>query len=98
VGNEVRRMVELAKDGEYLTSQNLSPALLAAPPRRTRAANGFVLEGATLKDKVEFLEKHVVADALRRHRWNQSRAAHELGLSRVGLANKIRRYQIDHAS
>ena len=93
--NEVRRMVALAKDGEYLTTQNLSPNLLAAQPRAR--AVGFVPEGATLKDKVESLEKHFVGEALLRHRWNQSRAADELGLSRVGLANKIKRYGLDEA-
>jgi len=49
----------------------------------------------TLKDKVESLEKHLVGEVLVRHRWNQSRAASELGLSRVGLANKIKRYDLD---
>lgn len=93
--NEIRRMVALAKDGEYLTTQNLSPALLAVTPRRPSALNGFVPDGSTLKDKVESLEKHLVGDVLTRHRWNQSRAASELGLSRVGLANKIKRYNLD---
>jgi two-component system response regulator HupR/HoxA len=95
--NEVRRMVELAKDGEYLTTENMSPSLLATPSRRARASKGFVPTGATLRDKVESLEKHLVDEVLKRHRWNQSRAAGELGLSRVGLANKIKRYKIDHA-
>ena len=93
--NEIRRMVALAKDGEYLTTQNLSPAVLAAPPRKPQGSGGFVPEGATLKDKVESLEKHLVGEVLLRHRWNQSRAASELGLSRVGLANKIKRYDLD---
>jgi two-component system, NtrC family, response regulator HupR/HoxA len=96
--NEIRRMVALAKDGEYLTTQNMSPSLLAAPPRKVAPLNGFMPEGATLKDKVESLEKHVVGEVLLRHRWNQSRAANELGLSRVGLANKIKRYDLDGAS
>jgi two-component system response regulator HupR/HoxA len=96
--NEVRRMVALTKDGEYLTTQTMSPALLAAAPRKVAASNRFAPEGATLKDQVESLEKHIVAEALARHRWNQSRAADELGLSRVGLANKIRRYGLDKAS
>ncbi|WP_199698939.1 helix-turn-helix domain-containing protein [Oleomonas cavernae] len=52
-------------------------------------------EGETLKDRVESLEKHVVRESLGRHRWNQKRAAEELGLSRVGLANKIKRYGLD---
>jgi two-component system response regulator HupR/HoxA len=96
--NEIRRMVSLTKDGEYLTTQTMSPALLAAAPRKLASHSRFAPEGVTLKDQVESLEKHVVADALARHRWNQSRAADELGLSRVGLANKIRRYGLDRAS
>jgi two-component system response regulator HupR/HoxA len=94
--NEIRRMVALAKDGEYLTTRNISPALLAAVPGRA-AGNGFKPAGATLKAKVESLEKQLVKEALARHRWNQSRAAHELGLSRVGLASKIRRYDLAEA-
>jgi two-component system response regulator HupR/HoxA len=89
--NEIRRMVALAKDGEYLTTDTLSPAILAAAPRAPRM-NGFMPEGVTLKEKVESLEKQLVGEVLSRHRWNQSRAASELGLSRVGLANKIKRY------
>jgi two-component system response regulator HupR/HoxA len=41
---------------------------------------------------VQHLEKHLVHATLERCHWNQSKAAGELGLSRVGLANKIRRY------
>jgi two-component system response regulator HupR/HoxA len=96
--NEIRRMVSLTKDGEYLTTQTMSPALLAAAPRRLPRHGRFAPEGATLKDQVESLEKYVVSEALARHRWNQSRAADELGLSRVGLANKIRRYGLDRAA
>jgi len=74
----------------------MSPAILAAPPRpRSGPVNGYVAQGTTLKDKVENLEKHVLQEALVRHRWNQSRTANELGLSRVGLANKIKRYGLD---
>jgi two-component system response regulator HupR/HoxA len=43
------------------------------------------------------LEKQILNEALSRHRWNQSRAANELGLSRVGIANKIKRYGLDEA-
>lgn len=97
--NEIRRMVALAEDGEYLTTKYISPAILAASPRQhSSAANTYMPQGATLKDKVESLEKHILYEALVRHRWNQSRAANELGLSRVGLANKIKRYSLDESS
>ncbi|ACK52648.1 two component, sigma54 specific, transcriptional regulator, Fis family [Methylocella silvestris BL2] len=92
--NEIRRMVALARDGEYLTTRNMSPALLAAAPRERPGAGGFQPEGVTLKDQVESLEKQIVGRALARNHWNQSRAATELGLSRVGLANKIKRYNL----
>ncbi|HTV32714.1 MAG TPA: sigma-54 dependent transcriptional regulator, partial [Methylocella sp.] len=90
--NEVRRMVALAKDGEYLTRRHLSPTfakLRVSPP-----GLGFKAEGKTLKEMVESLEGQLVYQVLEKYRWNQSKAARELGLSRVGLANKIRRYAL----
>ncbi len=88
--DELRRLVVLTGDGEYITTQHMSPALLATArhpvPSFPWAGHG------TLKDQVESLEKHLVRETLDRCRWNQSKAASELGLSRVGLANKIRRY------
>ena len=96
--NEIRRMVALAKDGEYLTTRNMSPALLAAAPRAKAELAAFQTEGQTLKDQVESLEKQIVGRTLARHHWNQSRAASELGLSRVGLANKIKRYNLKESA
>jgi len=95
--NEIRRMVALAKDGEYVTTRNMSASLLAAAAARKRSdgLRGFVAEGATLKDQVENLEKQIVGRALLRNHWNQSRTAAELGLSRVGLSNKIKRYNLE---
>ncbi len=90
--NEVRRMVAVTGDGSYLTRRALSPELQQIEPPRARRSAIHELEGRTLKEKVENLEKRLVAEALERYRWNQSRAAGALGLSRVGLANKIRRY------
>jgi two-component system, NtrC family, response regulator HupR/HoxA len=94
--NEIRRMVALAKDGEYITTRNMSPSLLAAAAARncSNRSRSFVPEGATLKEQVESLEKQIVGRALLRNHWNQSRTAAELGLSRVGLANKIKRYNL----
>jgi two-component system, NtrC family, response regulator HupR/HoxA len=39
-----------------------------------------------------------VSEALLRHKWNHSRAAVELGISRVGSANKIKRYNLDRVT
>jgi two-component system response regulator HupR/HoxA len=48
----------------------------------------------TLKDRVELIEMRILRETLTRHRWNKSRAAAELGLSRVGLRAKLDRYGI----
>jgi two-component system response regulator HupR/HoxA len=97
--NEIRRLVAIAKDGEYPTTRHLSPVLQTAKPTARRNQNGAAaIEGATLKDRVENLEKLILAECLQKHRWNQSRAADELGLSRVGLANKIKRYGLAEMS
>lgn len=93
---EIRRMVALASDGGFITRKHLSPAIDTLEPRaEERPATTFELSGTTLREKVEALETELVRAALARHRWNQSEAARDLGLSRVGLANKIKRYAID---
>jgi two-component system response regulator HupR/HoxA len=48
-----------------------------------------------LKERIEALEARVLKETLIRHRWNKSRAASELGLSRVGLRNKLLRYGLE---
>ena len=57
-----------------------------------------VPRGATLKKTVEHLEAQLVRASLQRNNWNSSRASRELGLSRVGLANKVKRYRIDRCA
>jgi hypothetical protein len=47
-----------------------------------------------LKDRVERMEATILMKTLVRCRWNKSRAAEELGLSRVGLRAKLDRYGI----
>ncbi len=97
--NEIRRMVAMTEDGGFLTTKYLSPEIAAARPRSQNTQRIAIgLEGNTLKEKVESLEEELVKASLKRHRWNQSEAARELGLSRVGLANKIRRYGIEPAA
>ena len=53
--------------------------------------------GGSLKDRVEMLEARVLRETLVRHGWNKSRAAEELGLSRVGLRAKLERYGLEPA-
>ena len=57
-------------------------------------ASGDSSNAATLKDRVEALEMTLLRDTLRRHGWNKTRVAEELGLSRVGLRSKLERYAL----
>lgn len=92
--NEVRRMMALARDGDMLTRRHLSAPLAALHPASRQDPPGPANAGSTLKEMVERLEGQLVGRVLEKHSWNQSKAARELGLSRVGLANKIRRYAL----
>ncbi|MEO5764572.1 MAG: sigma-54 dependent transcriptional regulator [Casimicrobiaceae bacterium] len=94
--NEVRRMVALAGDGDFLSVRHMSPEYARLNRPESPVVQTALLGGkVTLKENVETLEKHLVSQSLLRHKWNHSRAARELGISRVGLANKIRRYELD---
>jgi two-component system response regulator HupR/HoxA len=73
-----------------LPANLLSPRILAP-----RLANGHASAGRMLKTRVEALEREMIEDALRRFDGNISRASEELGLSRVGMRNKIERYGVE---
>jgi two-component system response regulator HupR/HoxA len=93
--NEVLRMLALGS-GPVLGAELLSPRVLreanqgeAPPIEQTLRIDG------SLKDRLEALEARVIKETLIRHRWNKSRAANELGLSRVGLRSKLARYGLE---
>lgn len=93
---EIRRMVAIAEQGGYIAARHLS-SVFAHVRARSDDAIELSTDSGNLKDMVEALEKRVVSSSLQRNHWNQSRAAEELGLSRVGLANKIKRYGLQDA-
>ncbi len=76
--NEIQRMLVLS-DGPVLT-----PELLAPHIPQSQNASG-------LRGRVGAVEAQVLAETLDRHAGNLSRAAQELGVSRPGLRNKMRR-------
>jgi len=87
--NEVRRIVALSEGGS-VRPEHLSPRLTEyRPPDPDR------LPVRGLKPLVEDLERRLLRAALARHGWNKSRAATELGLSRLGLRKKLERYGMD---
>ena len=75
----------------------LSPRVLLAAPDRENPVEDDTLElEGMLKDRLEALESRILRETLIRHRWNKSRAAKELGLSRVGLRLKLQRHNLEN--
>ncbi|HKP37507.1 MAG TPA: helix-turn-helix domain-containing protein, partial [Pyrinomonadaceae bacterium] len=52
------------------------------------------LQNVTLADALAEVERRMIAEALRKHNGNISRAARELGLTRRGLYLKLDRHQM----
>ncbi len=93
--NEIKRMLVLGQE-DYLGSNLVSPHILHATPEESQADMDMLtgIEG-TLKERVEALEARILKETLIRLRWNKTQAAQELGLSRVGLRNKLERYGLE---
>lgn len=98
--NEVTRMLVFAQ-APLLGAELISRPILQALPSESgadRTAQSVLVSDGTLKDRVELIEMRILRETLTRHRWNKSRAAVELGLSRVGLRAKLDRYCITDPS
>ncbi|HTN75201.1 MAG TPA: sigma-54 dependent transcriptional regulator [Pirellulaceae bacterium] len=90
--NEVRRAVLFARDG-IVTPQSLTPSLLKevaskrAVPATSPGKNGLAVEvAATEQDMIESM--------LKSQNFNRAATARALGISRVTLYNKLRKYRI----
>lgn len=91
--NEIQRLLVFSQ-GNNIIKETLSPDLQAA--YHGNYQNLTLLDSKlTLKQRVELLEQALLEEALDKHQWNKSKAAAELGLSRVGLTNKLDRYKIE---
>jgi transcriptional regulator with GAF, ATPase, and Fis domain len=100
--NEIQRIVARAEDGAMLTPDQLSPELKRtaspiSPPTAAAALSAVPTsspQNITLADALADVERRMIADALRRHNGNISRAARELGLTRRGLYLKLERHSL----
>ncbi len=105
--NEIQRIVARADNNTLITPEHLSPELRrigvpSAPPvsvarlgtTRGSPSETISVEGVTLADALSEVERRMIAETLRKHQGNISRAARELGLTRRGLYLKIERYKI----
>jgi len=99
--NEIQRLLVFSH-GKKIIKETLSPQLQAAYHAKhqnlsqlsTSLNTESFAQRLTLKERVELLEQALIQEALDKYQWNKSKAAAELGLSRVGLSNKLARYDI----
>ncbi len=87
--NEIERLVVLAGDARVMSEQLLSPRIAG----RIAAAK-LIGEAGSLREARARTESELIRAALARHRWNKTRAAEELGMSRRNLIRKVDRYKL----
>ncbi|MDQ6970960.1 MAG: sigma-54 dependent transcriptional regulator [Mariprofundus sp.] len=93
--NEIKRMLVMAAD-DWLGAELLSPQVLRAAPQEDEAELSWLMGlNGSLKERMDALEARIVNESMIRNRWNKSKSAKELGLSRVGLRNKLERYGLE---
>jgi transcriptional regulator with GAF, ATPase, and Fis domain/tetratricopeptide (TPR) repeat protein len=112
--NEIQRIIARAEDGDVITPEQLSLDLKRSatpispfeehgnvrPITNSGSFGGYTIgmQGTTLEAAVSELETQMIIDSLRRHDWNISRVARELGLTRRGLYLKLARYGIEKSA
>ena len=84
-------------DGARLPPEVFSPRVLQGHGTGSAAAQlaALVPSSGTLAQRLEVIEAMLLRETLLRQRWNKTRAAQELGLSRVGLRSKIQRFGLE---
>ena len=89
--NEIKRLVASVR-GPLIGAEHLDLPRDSVEPDDQEKALSF--DGKTIDEVVEDIERRMVEDALKKYHWNKQKAAQELGLSRQGLAKKMRRLEI----
>ena len=96
--NEIARAIAIS-DSDAVSAQSLSLRVLqgqAGLASAASSANGSALpRSGTLSERLDAIEAMVLRETLLRHRWNKTRSATELGLSRVGLRGKMARFGLE---
>jgi two-component system response regulator HupR/HoxA len=94
--NEIARALALA-DGPELRASDFSRKLLEGQTGAASAAasTGALPASGTLQERLDAIEAMVLREVMLRHHWNKTKAAQELGLSRVGLRAKLLRFGLE---
>ncbi|MCU1721518.1 sigma-54-dependent transcriptional regulator [Pseudomonas sp. 5P_5.1_Bac1] len=95
--NEVYRAAALSDSAE-VSARAFSWKVLQG--QAGAALPGLAADGrpaGTLQEQLDAIEATLLKEALLRHRWNKTHTARELGLSRVGLRQKLRRFGLEES-
>jgi DNA-binding NtrC family response regulator len=90
--NAVERAIALSAPGEAVSARHLPPSFGALPAGPARLPST-----GTLRDRIEQVEIHAIRETLQHCGGNRSRTAEALGLSRLGLRQKMRRLGLEKA-
>ena len=89
--NEVERLCVLAGDDKEILADYISPRI----SNLVKSGGGSIKFAGSLKGTMEEVEKQMISEGLVKHRYNRSRLAKELGMSRASLISKISKYGLD---
>ncbi len=89
--NEMERALTLSGGSGKIGREHLSSKITGAEEKTVSTPE----TGKTLKESIGQVEKHMIFEALKAAGGNRSRASRLLGLTRQGLLNKIKRYNIE---
>ncbi len=97
--NEVYRAAALS-DGHLVCAGAFSRRVLHGQPGLSAGAQAGAPWPATgsLQERLDAIEAVILRESMLRHRWNKTHAAKELGLSRVGLRQKLARLGLEGPS
>jgi two-component system response regulator HupR/HoxA len=93
--NEIFRAVALS-DGETVSATSFSQRVLYGQAGKAAALPGSPsAPTGNLQERLDAIEAVILRETMLRHRWNKTHAAKELGLSRVGLRQKLARFGLE---
>jgi Nif-specific regulatory protein len=90
--NELERAVTFAENGAFIKTSDLTDEVRRFIENQKTIK--ILSSRKTLKDAMEELEKKMITETMEECEWNQSQAARELGVSRQGLIQKLKRYNL----
>ena len=89
--NEIERaVVMLGSESDTIKPCHFSENILT----KSQSKKNIKYKKKTLKEMVALFEQDLIKKAMKKHKGNKTHAADELGISRVGLNNKIQRYEM----